>query len=132
MVHSWVIGTSNTSNTTAVRTGAVKRRRTVSASSYSKAWLRAAFVALFALVLFSGLSFMRSFASFGGDVPSAATNEVTVSVASGESLWTIANEWKDESVDTRKAVRDIMKRNGLEQASIRAGQSLILPASMLP
>lgn len=132
MVHSWVIESSN--GTAASSVGSVRRHPSIAGRAVrrpgfsSKA--RAIFFIVSFLILFCGFSFMRSFA-YSGDIPAADANEVSVTVDSGQSLWVIAREWKKSSLDTRQAVHEIMKRNGLDDAEIRAGQTLIIPAKLL-
>ncbi|MFC5403694.1 LysM peptidoglycan-binding domain-containing protein [Cohnella soli] len=83
------------------------------------------------LLLFSGFTLVRVFASSGESVPAQA-QEIVVSVDSGDSIWSIANNNKKEGMDTRKAVHAIEKRNGLTDSRLEVGQQLILPSSILP
>lgn len=57
--------------------------------------------------------------------PSPAESVVVVSA--GETLWEIAAAHKAEGMDTRRAVYEIKKRNGLDGSVIRAGQQLVIP-----
>lgn len=54
------------------------------------------------------------------------TRTVQVSVAAGESLWELAEEFAPER-DPREVVADIMELNNLSNASIRAGIQLYIP-----
>jgi FOG: LysM repeat len=56
-----------------------------------------------------------------------APSESVVFVAAGETLWEIAAANKAEGMDTRRAVYEIKKRNGLDGSVIRTGQQLIIP-----
>jgi|HigsolmetaAR203D_1030402.scaffolds.fasta_scaffold01735_12 nucleoid-associated protein YgaU len=56
-----------------------------------------------------------------------APSESVVIVSAGETLWEIAAANKAEGMDTRRAVYEIKKRNGLDGSVIRAGQQLVIP-----
>jgi FOG: LysM repeat len=56
-----------------------------------------------------------------------ASGESVVFVDAGETLWEIAAANKAEGMDTRRAVYEIKKRNGLDGQVIQAGQQLIIP-----
>ena len=47
-----------------------------------------------------------------------------VQVSSGDTLWTIANTYKDESTDTRKAVYEICQINDIEASDLHPGMTL--------
>lgn len=83
--------------------------------------------ALFFLVLFTGFMLMTSGASEQSPSP-ASVNEAVVTVASGDTLWGIAAEMKNEGMDTRRAVYAIKQRNGLTGSTLQSGQKLIIPA----
>jgi cell division protein YceG involved in septum cleavage len=51
----------------------------------------------------------------------------TVYVASGDTLWNIASQYKSDSQDIREYVYSIKKANHLTSSSLQAGQTLILP-----
>jgi LysM repeat protein len=74
---------------------------------------------------------MRSFAADEGVAPRTA-EELVVSVDSGDTLWQLAATYKSDSVDTREAVHVLMKRNGLSSSTLEMGQTLIIPARILP
>ena len=50
----------------------------------------------------------------------------TVTVKSGDTLWTIAQEY-NKSGDIRKLIVKIKKVNGLESSIIYAGDQLVIP-----
>ncbi|MFC4597955.1 LysM peptidoglycan-binding domain-containing protein [Cohnella hongkongensis] len=92
---------------------------------------RALFVLTAFLILFSGLTLMRTFASSGERAP-ASGEEIVVTVESGDTLWELARAYKDPALDTRQAVHVLMERNGLSGPDLRSGQDLIFPADLLP
>jgi cell division protein YceG involved in septum cleavage len=82
------------------------------------------------LVLFSGFTYIHTFASSGEVMPSA-NDELVISIDSGDTLWAVAKTYKKDSLDTRQAVHYILKRNGLSTSEVKAGQTLIIPARIL-
>ena len=52
----------------------------------------------------------------------------TVTVSEGDSLWGIAAERPVDGVETADLVRWIADANSLDDASLRPGQSLVVPA----
>ena len=48
-------------------------------------------------------------------------------VAYGETLWSIANEYKDDDMSTGELIYKIKKVNDLESSAISAGDVLIIP-----
>jgi LysM repeat protein len=82
-------------------------------------------LALLAAVLLVVSAFFTSqaqAAGSGGDV----TTTVEVSVASGETLWTLAAEYAPER-DPRAVVEEIVELNALASSTVQAGQSLHIP-----
>ena len=55
------------------------------------------------------------------------TGGVYVSVERGESLWSIAGEYKPASRDTRAFMQTIAKMNGLSGTTVYEGQVLYIP-----
>ncbi len=53
-----------------------------------------------------------------------------VQVSSGDTLWTIANTYKDESTDTRKAVYEICQINDIEASDLHPGMTLAIPEDL--
>ncbi|MED4602950.1 LysM peptidoglycan-binding domain-containing protein [Paenibacillus validus] len=51
----------------------------------------------------------------------------TVIVERGDTLWSIANEHIAKGGNPREYIYELKKKNGLKDASIRAGQQLLLP-----
>ena len=60
---------------------------------------------------------------------SAATEYTTVTVESGDTLWSIAEEYAPENVDTRKVVYEIRKANNMDTSNINVGQEIKIPTS---
>ncbi len=54
-------------------------------------------------------------------------NYVTVSVWTGDTLWSIANEYKPDDCDVRKFIYEIKKLNNLKGENVFAGQDLKIP-----
>ncbi len=52
----------------------------------------------------------------------------TVTVLSGDTLWSIAQEIEGGKTDTRVIVNDIIKQNKLNSSEVYAGQTLEIPA----
>lgn len=64
----------------------------------------------------------------GGADPAAFTQ---VTVSSGESLWSIAQDVAPDA-DPRDVVDAIVRLNALEGVTVQAGQSLAIPAEYAP
>lgn len=95
-------------------------RRVVAAARYGMA-------ALFFLVLFTGFMIMATGAAERTPAPAQGAESVVI-VSSGETLWDIAVKSKAKDMDTRRAVYEIKKRNGLNESTLQAGQKLVIPA----
>lgn len=79
-----------------------------------------------AIVLGSILSDLVISSSRARALEGVATTTVTVS--EGDSLWGIAAERPVDGVETADLVRWIADANSLDDASLRPGQSLVVPA----
>ncbi len=62
------------------------------------------------------------------DGPQRATEVTTHAVMSGETLWQIASDLAAPGEDVRDVVLRLQDLNGLADASLRAGQVLLIPA----
>ncbi|MFC5531884.1 cell division suppressor protein YneA [Cohnella yongneupensis] len=137
MVHTWVSGSSAPASTIHKMVAPLKPRyavRTASATTRSHRGLgvaRSLFIVIAFVILFSGFAFAHTFASSEAGTPASA-NEIVISVDSGDTLWELAGTYKKDNMDTREAVHVLMKRNGLASSSLHTGQTLVLPAKMLP
>lgn len=54
-------------------------------------------------------------------------NNIRYAVESGDTLWSIANEYKDENTSTGEFVYEIKKINGLSSSAINVGDLIIIP-----
>jgi cell division protein YceG involved in septum cleavage len=138
MVHTWVSGSSAPASTIRNITAPVQPRYAARSPSPVTKRLhrglgvaRSFFIVFAFLLLFSGFAFAHTFASSEEGTPATAA-ELVISVDSGDTIWDLAATYKKEKMDTREAVHALMKRNGLSSSSLHAGQTLILPAKMLP
>ena len=62
-----------------------------------------------------------------GTDKTAAQDGIEVIVTSGDTLWTIASEYKPAGKDIRKFIHEISEINRIENASIFCGQTLTIP-----
>ncbi|MCJ7826626.1 MAG: LysM peptidoglycan-binding domain-containing protein [Demequinaceae bacterium] len=53
----------------------------------------------------------------------------TYTVSPGETLWGIATTLRGPGEDTRDIIEEIIALNGLERASISAGEQILIPVS---
>jgi hypothetical protein len=65
--------------------------------------------------------------AFDREGPVGQAAEHTVYVAHGDTLWTIASEYKPDNQDIREYVYSIKKANHLLSSALQQGQTLILP-----
>jgi len=86
----------------------------------------ARFLVVLSLTVVLGASFAMK-AGAGDSVNSAPISYVTVIVAPGESLWSIATDAAG-SGDLRAMVDEIMSANSLSTPDVAAGQVLRVPA----
>jgi hypothetical protein len=132
MIQSWVLS-SNTSPAARVHTAASFKARFASSTQPAKGWrfARILFFATAFVILFTGMTLMRTFASEQRIEPASASEQV-LSVDTGDTLWTLAASVKKDSMDIRDAVHQIMKRNGLTSSALSSGQDLVVPDTILP
>ena len=52
---------------------------------------------------------------------------IEITVAPGDSLWTIAETHMSDDIDPRKAVRIIMDANDMDSSQVYVGQTLSIP-----
>ena len=83
--------------------------------------------ALFFVLLFTGLTVMKSFANSEQSAVAGAGERVII-VSSGDTLWDIASDIRETGQDVRRVVYDLKSRNNLTSSVLQAGQSLIIPA----
>ena len=61
------------------------------------------------------------------DIP---TDPVTVEVTAGDTVWDIAEHFKSDDTDTRKAVYEICQANDIQDGSIQSGMILTIPENL--
>lgn len=54
-------------------------------------------------------------------------NVVSVTVESGDTLWSIASEYKPQGKDLREFVYEIAANNGIKDCDILCGQTIFVP-----
>ncbi|REK56814.1 MAG: hypothetical protein C6W55_06590 [Thermobacillus sp.] len=106
------------------QTSAVRRQRAASGERIT--FMRYAAAMLFIVLVSAGFMIMGTGASERVPAEPAPAESVIV-VDAGETLWEIAAAAKAEGMDTRRAVYEIRKRNGLDGSVIQAGQQLVIP-----
>ncbi len=136
MIQTWALS-ANTVSSNKVRIQSAAGRHAASRPSGHQggvklmAVARAMFFLLAFAILFSGFVLVRSFAS-SDSVSPVTSAESVIYADTGDTLWSLADAVKKPSMDTRYAVQLLADRNQLNDSSLRAGQSLIVPAEMLP
>lgn len=89
---------------------------------------RFVFGTLLALPILVGMAvFGMNGAANAGDASTPSGVVHTVTVQSGESLWSVAEQIAPKR-DPRDVIADIMKLNGLDSANVAAGVSLAVPS----
>ena len=61
------------------------------------------------------------------DIPK---DSVTVEVTAGDTVWDIAEHFKSDDTDTRKAVYEICQANNIPDGSIQSGMILTIPENL--
>ena len=74
-------------------------------------------------------SLVSANAGAGTDVPAAATSFITVTVAPGETIWSLATRMGSDSGDVRGLVSEILEVNSLKSVDVEAGQKIRIPLS---
>ena len=91
---------------------------------------------LLSLTVVFGAGFAMQAGAGSKDVPTRANSYVTVTVAPGESIWSIARAFNSDSTsgstaaskgDVRDLVDQIIKVNGLASADVVAGTKIRVP-----
>lgn len=133
MVQSWALGshTSSVQSATRGKKSSAARHSSKQSAHIGLFTARILFIALAFLLLFGGFTLVKSFASEEHIQPASAQEKV-IYADSGDTLWGLASSLKKDSMDTRRAVQLLMHRNGLTTSSLQNGQSLIVPAELLP
>jgi len=136
MIQTWALGANPVSSNRDCNPSSVGRRAASRPTGdQGGAGLLAVARSLFFLIafaiLFGGFVLVRTFAS-SDSVSPVTTAEAVIYADAGDSLWSLADAVKKPSMDTRYAVQLLADRNHMNDASLRAGQPLIVPAEMLP
>lgn len=75
-------------------------------------------------------SLVSAKAGAGTEVPAAAaTSFITVTVAPGETIWSLATRMGSDSGDVRGLVSEILEVNSLKSVDVEAGQKIRIPLS---
>lgn len=84
------------------------------------------------MIIIIGLCATGAAALTGLSTSLALTKEIytQVQVASGDTLWTIANTYKDENTDTREAIYEICQINDVDASDLYPGMTLSIPESL--
>ena len=86
----------------------------------------ARFLVVLSLTTVFGAGFAMQAGAGSKDVPTKANSFVTVTVANGETIWSIAKAINGDG-DLRKLVDEIVKVNGLASADVSAGRKIRVP-----
>ena len=86
----------------------------------------ARFLVVLSLTTVFGAGFAMQAGAGSKDVPTKANSFVTVTVANGETIWSIAKAINGDG-DLRKLVDEIVKVNGLASADVSAGTKIRVP-----
>lgn len=65
-----------------------------------------------------------------GTDKTAAQDGIEIVVTNGDTLWTIASEYKPAGKDLRKFIHEISEINRIENATIFCGQTLTIPVAV--
>ena len=86
----------------------------------------ARFLVVLSLTTVFGAGFAMQAGAGSKDIPTRANSYVTVTVANGESVWSIAKALTSDQ-DVRSLVDQIVKVNGLSSADVAAGTKIRVP-----
>jgi len=88
----------------------------------------ARFLVVLSLTTVFGAGFAMQAGAGSRDLPTKANSYVTVTVANGESIWSIARSLNSDG-DVRALVDQIVKVNSLDSADVAAGTKIRVPLS---
>lgn len=86
----------------------------------------ARFLVVLSLTTVFGAGFAMQAGAGSKDVPTKADSFVTVTVAPGETIWSVAKALNDNG-DVRELVDQIIKVNGLTSSDLAAGSKIRVP-----
>lgn len=64
------------------------------------------------------------------DIPKDPVTPITIEVTAGDTVWDIAEHFKSDDTDTRKAVYEICQANDIPDGSIQSGMILTIPENL--
>ena len=64
------------------------------------------------------------------DIPKDPVTPITIEVTAGDTVWDIAEHFKSDDTDTRKAVYEICQANNIPDGSIQSGMILTIPENL--
>ena len=88
----------------------------------------ARFLVVLSLTTVFGAGFAMQAGAGSRDLPTKANSYVTVTVANGESIWSIARSLNSDG-DVRALVDQIVTVNSLDSADVAAGTKIRVPLS---
>ena len=72
---------------------------------------------------------LGTFAMGGEKDVQTTTYYECVQVQKGDTIWEIAEEYKMDGEDIEHMIDEIMELNGMKNANVRAGESIIVPVT---
>ena len=84
------------------------------------------------IVVMAGLSIGILGAVSGLNISRAVTQQeyIKVEICYGDTLWNIANTYKSDDTDTRKAVYEICRTNDIEASDLIPGMIISIPEDL--
>ena len=84
------------------------------------------------IVVMAGLSIGILGAVSGLNISRAVTKQeyIKVEICYGDTLWNIANTYKSDDTDTRKAVYEICRTNDIEASDLIPGMIISIPEDL--
>ena len=72
---------------------------------------------------------LGTFAMGGEKSVQTKTYYECVQVQKGDTIWEIAEEYKMDGEDIEHMIDEIMELNGMKNANVRAGESIVVPVT---
>ncbi len=85
------------------------------------------FLTVFMLIAAFGISAAFGFGSAAG---SDVRNYKTVQVQSGDTLWSLAQQYGPQNVDCRRVIFEIQQINNVSASTLQAGQYISIPETL--
>lgn len=83
----------------------------------------------FVLLTMALILCLGTFAMAGQSGKETKTYYESVQIHTGDTLWTIAAEYKTENEKTEQMVEKIMQVNAMKTANIQSGENIIVPVA---